>query len=46
MLDDVESFILWIRMRSPQAKAWQDYRCDLEIFIRVVGDPSLEKIHP
>lgn len=38
MVVDIERFIQWVRMRSPQAKTWQDYKCDLALFKTFAGD--------
>ena len=37
MQTEVERFIHWVRMRSPQARTWRDYRCDLELFRTVIS---------
>ncbi len=46
MVVDVERFIQWVRMRSPQAKTWRDYKCDLESFVTIVGNREATEIHP
>lgn len=46
MVDDIERFIQWVRMRSPQAKTWRDYKCDLELFQALVGDRGINEIRP
>jgi integrase/recombinase XerC len=46
MLTEIEAFLNRLRMRSPQAKTWRDYKCDLALFIQVIGDRELETIHP
>src|SRR5512133_3827245 len=46
MLSEIEQFIDHVRIRSPQAKTWRDYKCDLELFSRVVGDLAIQDIHP
>jgi site-specific recombinase XerD len=46
MLADIEHFITWVRMRSPQARTWRDYRCDLVLFQQVVGNQSILDIYP
>ena len=38
MLAEIEQFVNWVRRRSPGAHTWRDYRCDLQVFIDVVGD--------
>ena len=38
MLDEITCFVNWVRRRNPQAHTWQDYRCDLQQFVTVVGD--------
>ena len=46
MLQEIDPFIDWVRLRSPAAKTWRDYRCDLELFTSVVGDQDTAKILP
>ncbi|MGE5463267.1 MAG: tyrosine-type recombinase/integrase, partial [Syntrophothermus sp.] len=46
MLSEIEQFIDWVRIRSPQAKTWRDYRCDLDLFVRIIGDPNAGEIQP
>ena len=46
MLSEIEPFVAWVRIRSPQAKTWRDYRCDLELFVNVVGKRDVADIHP
>jgi site-specific recombinase XerD len=46
MLSEIDAFIDWIRIRSPQAKTWRDYRCDLALFLSLVGDRSPADILP
>ena len=46
MQSEVERFINWVRMRSPQARTWRDYRCDLELFMKIIGAKSIEEIRP
>ena len=41
MLSEIKQFIDWVQMRNPQAKTWRDYRCDLQIFARVLGDRKI-----
>ncbi len=38
MLSEIERFVNWVRRRSPNAHTWQDYRCDLKIFLQSVGE--------
>ena len=38
MYDEIERFVNWVRRRNPQAHTWQDYLCDLQQFVAVVGD--------
>jgi len=33
MHNEVQRFINWVRMRSPQARTWRDYKCDLELLM-------------
>ena len=33
-------------MRSPQARTWRDYKCDMQLFVTTVGDRSVGEIHP
>lgn len=44
MLDEITRFVNWVRRRNPQAHTWQDYRCDLQQFVSVVGDRSPSEI--
>ncbi len=46
MMVEVERFIDWVRMRSPQARTWRDYQCDLDLFITIVGNRNADEIHP
>jgi hypothetical protein len=46
MLVEIERFIDWVRMRSPQARTWRDYKCDLALFVTVVGDLNADAIQP
>jgi integrase/recombinase XerC len=46
MLQEIDPFIDWVRLRSPAAKTWRDYRCDLELFTSVVGDRDAAEILP
>ena len=40
MLSEIDGFIHWVRMRSPQARTWRDYRCDLALFLSIIGDQN------
>jgi site-specific recombinase XerD len=40
MLDQIESFVNWLRRRNPGARTWRDYGYDLRQFVAVVGDQS------
>jgi site-specific recombinase XerD len=44
MLAEIESFVNWVRRRSPEAHTWRDYRCDLHFFLEAVGDRPLKEI--
>src|SRR5215471_2614001 len=46
MLSEIEQFIDRMRLRSPRARTWRDYKCDLELFSRVIGDLKIPEIHP
>src|SRR5262245_54786740 len=46
MNSDITQFINWVRVRSPQARTWRDYQCDLRLFQKTMGDRSVEEIHP
>ncbi len=46
MIAEIERFIDWIRMRSPHARTWRDYKCDLELFITVMAKRNADEIHP
>lgn len=45
MKAEIEKFIHWVRMRSPQARTWRDYQCDLALFMNVLGERAAEEIH-
>jgi site-specific recombinase XerD len=38
MIDEINRFVNWIRRRNPNAHTCQDYRCDLQQFLAIVGD--------
>ncbi len=40
----IDSFINWVRIRSPQAKTWWDYRCDLQVFANVMKGRDVREI--
>jgi len=44
MLAEVERFVNWVRRRNPEAHTWRDYRCDLKVFLQVVGDRSPKEV--
>ena len=44
MHSEIEQFIQWVRMRSPQARTWRDYQCDLKIFMKLTGDRAVEDV--
>ena len=44
MLEEINQFVNWIRRRNPQAHTWQDYVCDLQQFVAVVGNRPLAEI--
>ncbi len=46
MQTEVVQFINWVRMRSPEARTWRDYRCDLELFMKVVEGKTVEEVRP
>ena len=46
MFSEIERFIDWVQMRSPQARTWRDYKCDLGLFMKVAGSPPIEEIRP
>jgi site-specific recombinase XerD len=41
---EMERFIDWTRMRSPQARTWHDYKCDLQLFASIVRRPNVEDV--
>jgi site-specific recombinase XerD len=43
---EAERFIHWVRMRSPEARTWRDYRCDLDLFMHMMGTRDIEEIRP
>lgn len=44
MKAEIEQFIQWVRMRSPQARTWRDYQCDLSLFLGVMGGRNVDEI--
>ncbi|MGE5376909.1 MAG: tyrosine-type recombinase/integrase [Bacteroidota bacterium] len=42
----METFINRVQMSGPQARTWRNYKCDLALFVNVIGDRDVEKIHP
>jgi site-specific recombinase XerD len=44
MKAEIEQFIQWVRMRSPQARTWRDYQCDLSLFMGVMGERNVDEI--
>jgi len=44
MLAEIERFVHWSRRRSPQARTWKDYRYDLGLFARFMGDCRLNEV--
>src|SRR6266542_2990377 len=46
MLAEIERFIDWVRMRSPEARTWRDDKSDLSLFKSVVEDQNIEDIRP
>jgi site-specific recombinase XerD len=46
MLAEVNRFIDWVRMRSPQARTWRDYKCDLAQFTNAMASREPETIRP
>jgi site-specific recombinase XerD len=44
MLAQIDSFVNWLRRRSPEARTWRDYRGDLAQFAAVVGDRPPEAV--
>ncbi|MCA9936633.1 MAG: tyrosine-type recombinase/integrase [Ardenticatenaceae bacterium] len=44
MIDEINRFVNCIRRRSPNAHTYQDYRCDLQQFLAVVGDHPPDEI--
>lgn len=47
MLEEINSFVNWLRRRNPKARTWRDYRYDLGQFVEVVGDrpPDVVTFH-
>lgn len=45
MKAEIEQFIHWVRMRTPQARTWRDYQCDLALFMSVLGERGSKEIH-
>lgn len=46
MVNEIQDFIRWVRVRSPQARTWRDYQCDLAIFKRKMEGHLVEDIRP
>jgi site-specific recombinase XerD len=46
MLAQIEQFISWMRIRSLQARTWQAYKCDLQLFGKLMAEGRLEEIRP
>ena len=46
MQTEIEHFINWVQMRSPEARTWRDYKCDLGMFINAIGNRNVEEIRP
>ena len=46
MLSEIDAFINWVRIRSPQAKTWKAYRSDLALFLSLMGDRIAADILP
>ena len=46
MFQEIDEFINWVRMRSPAAKTWRDYKGDLNLFLMIIGNRSLQEIRP
>jgi len=44
MLAEIERFVHWARRRSPQARTWKDYKYDLRLFARFMGDRRLNEV--
>lgn len=44
MKAEIEQFIQWVRMRSPEARTWRDYQCDLSLFMGVMGGRNVDEI--
>jgi site-specific recombinase XerD len=40
MIDEINRFVNFVRRRSLNAHTYQDYRCDLQQFLAIVGDQS------
>ena len=44
MQAEIERFVHWVRMRSPEARTWRDYQCDLGLFMSLMQDRTVEEI--
>jgi hypothetical protein len=44
MKSEIEQFIQFVRMRSPQARTWRDYQCDLSLYMGVMGGRNVDEI--
>ena len=48
MVDEITSFVNWLRRRNPHARTWKDYRYVLARFHNAIGDkrPALCPVKP
>ena len=44
MLDEINEFVNWMRVRNPHAHTWRDYRCDLTQFATFVGHCAVDEV--
>ena len=44
MVNEIHSFVNWLRRRNPQARTWKDYRHVLNCFKGVIGDKSPHEV--
>jgi site-specific recombinase XerD len=44
MVNEIHSFVNWLRRRNPQARTWKDYRHVLNRFKDIIGDKSPHEV--
>jgi len=44
MLLEIQRFVNWTRRRNPTSRTWRDYKYDLQLFAKTVGDRQPEEV--